>query len=139
VQQYPKAVVPDADESIVMTDEARIRELLEEILESGRTPEEVCAESPELLPQVRKRWRQIRRVEYELDVLFPSSAEENSGAPQPSDQDTERPPQINGDGVSRLPGRVTKWVRLRQATAVFIVLLLVLLGTIIAACLWLRH
>ena len=54
-----------------MTDEIRIRELLEKVLESGRTPEEVCAELPELLPVIRRRLRQIRRVEQEVWAIFP--------------------------------------------------------------------
>ena len=32
--------------------------LLEEMLDSGRTPEEVCRDCPELLPEVRRRWTQ---------------------------------------------------------------------------------
>src|SRR5262245_36189264 len=56
-----------------MTDESRIRELLEEILDSGSTPELVCAEFPNLLPEVQKRWRRLRRVVHGLDLLFPSS------------------------------------------------------------------
>ncbi len=62
-----------------MTDELRIRELLEEILDSGSTPEEVCAKCPELLPEVRKRWWKIQRVARGLDALFPPSAAEGGG------------------------------------------------------------
>jgi serine/threonine-protein kinase len=62
-----------------MTDELRIRELLEEILDSGRSPDEVCAKFPNLLPEVRKRWRRIQRVVRALDELFPPSLEEGEG------------------------------------------------------------
>jgi tetratricopeptide (TPR) repeat protein len=55
-----------------MSHEARVQQLLEEIFESDRTPEEVCRDFPELLPEVRKRWQQMRRTEEELDVLFPA-------------------------------------------------------------------
>ena len=54
-----------------MTDDPRIRELLKEVLDSGRTPEEVCQDFPDLLPKVRDRWHQVRRVQRQLDVLFP--------------------------------------------------------------------
>ena len=37
--------------------------LLEEMLDSGRTPEEVCRDCPELLPEVRQRWRAFRLVD----------------------------------------------------------------------------
>ena len=41
-----------------MADKPRVQELLDEILDSERTPEEVCGACPELLPEVRERWRQ---------------------------------------------------------------------------------
>ena len=56
-----------------MADDLRIRESLQEVLDSGRTPEQVCAELPELLPEVRKRLRRVRQVVRGLDLLFPSS------------------------------------------------------------------
>jgi hypothetical protein len=37
-----------------MPDDLRVRDLVEEILESKRTPEEVCAGTPDLLPAVCK-------------------------------------------------------------------------------------
>jgi hypothetical protein len=36
--------------------------LLEEMLDSGKTPEEVCRDCPELLPEVQKRWKQFRSL-----------------------------------------------------------------------------
>ena len=68
-----------------MTDEFRIQKLLEQILESGLTPEEVCAESPELLPVVETRLRQIRQLEQSIDALFPSPTPVESKAQQSSD------------------------------------------------------
>src|SRR5260370_7186344 len=55
-----------------MADETRVRELLDEILDSERTPEEVCGACPELLPEVRKRWQQMRIIEAELEAWFPT-------------------------------------------------------------------
>jgi serine/threonine-protein kinase len=55
-----------------VSDETRVEQLLEELFESDRTPEEVCADCPELLPEVRKRRRQMRFMEAELEVLFPT-------------------------------------------------------------------
>ena len=61
-----------------MSDERRIRELLEHILESNCDPEEACAECPELLPKVRKRLERMRNVENQIVAFFPSSdAEKN--------------------------------------------------------------
>ena len=57
-----------------MADEPRVQQLLDEILDSERTPEEVCGTWPELLPEVRKRWQADGRiVEAELDALFPTT------------------------------------------------------------------
>src|SRR3954470_3309416 len=56
-----------------MAAESRVQQLLDEISDSGRTPEEVCAACPELLPEVRRRWLQMRIVEAELDAMFPAS------------------------------------------------------------------
>jgi eukaryotic-like serine/threonine-protein kinase len=55
-----------------MAAESRVQELLDEISDSGCTPEEVCGACPELLPEVRRRWQQMRIVEAELDALFPT-------------------------------------------------------------------
>ena len=44
-----------------MAVESLVQQLLDEIADSGRTPEEVCGDCPELLPEVRRRWRQMLR------------------------------------------------------------------------------
>src|SRR5262245_36855432 len=56
-----------------MAIESRVLQLLDEISDSGRTPEEVCGACPELLPEVRRRWLQMRIVDAELDALFPAA------------------------------------------------------------------
>ena len=55
-----------------MSDEPRVEQLVDEMLESGRTPEEVCADCPELLTEVRKRSGLLRIVEAELNAMFPT-------------------------------------------------------------------
>jgi serine/threonine-protein kinase len=55
-----------------MADEALVQQLLDEIFESGKTPETVCGDCPELLSAVRRRWEEMRHVEAELDALFPT-------------------------------------------------------------------
>ena len=79
-----------------MAAESRVQQLLDEISDSGRTPEEVCGACPELLPEVRRRWRQMCAVEAELDALFP--------APGPGpDADTSAPWHAGAD-LPRIPG-----------------------------------
>src|SRR5262245_31283096 len=53
-----------------------ILELVQEILESNRTPEEVCADHPELLWEVRQQLKRAQKVEARLAELFPSSIDE---------------------------------------------------------------
>jgi serine/threonine-protein kinase len=74
-----------------MTDDPRVEQLLDELLDSDATPEEVCGSCPELLPVVRDRWRQMRRVQADLDALFPPA-------------DTPPPPPPDEKGLPRIPG-----------------------------------
>jgi hypothetical protein len=126
-----------------MTDEFRIRELLEEVLDSGRTPEEVCAECPELLSVVKKRLRQIRRVEHGLESLFPSSATQSAGATPTAGQNKDELAQIYGKSIRDRPvGRLqrgAKWARSRPVAVALIVLVVVLLVAIVGASIWVRQ
>jgi tetratricopeptide (TPR) repeat protein len=54
-----------------MSGNPRVQQLLDEMLDSGLTPEEVCEACPELLPEVRERWRRLCRFDAQLDELFP--------------------------------------------------------------------
>src|SRR5262249_19164374 len=83
-----------------MTDNPRLRQLLDELHESHATPDEVCRSCPELLPEVRARWRAVCRVRAELDALFPPPSETPTGPPE----DTA-PPQIPGYEVGAELGR----------------------------------
>src|ERR1700751_5367591 len=49
------------------------------MLASGRTAEEVCRDCPELLPEVRRRWKAFRLVDGSFAALFPDP-ETASGA-----------------------------------------------------------
>src|SRR4051812_36273528 len=78
-------------------DDPRVERLLDELLNSNLTPEQVCAESTDLLPIVRKRWRRIRRLGVDLDSLFGSQGDQPPG---------ERElPQIPGYQVEAVLGR----------------------------------
>lgn len=52
----------------------RVRRIVEEALESDATPEDLCRETPELLPEVRAGLARVRSLELELDAVFPDSA-----------------------------------------------------------------
>jgi serine/threonine-protein kinase len=83
-----------------MTDETRVQQLLDQLLDGQATPEAVCAICPELLPAVRNRWQQMRRLRADLDALFPSPE-------QPTPRPLEWPalPQIPGYEVEAVLGR----------------------------------
>jgi serine/threonine-protein kinase len=88
-----------------MSDESRVDQLLDEILDSERTPEEVCADCPQLLPEVRKRWQQMHRVEAELEALFPTPAPDRDiDTPAPWNPAAELP-RIPGYQVEAVLGR----------------------------------
>ena len=79
--------------------------LLEEMLESGRTAEEVCRDCPELLSEVRQRWRAFRLVDGSLAEFFPDpetppAAKAVAPLPDPADL-----PQVPGYRVEALLGR----------------------------------
>jgi eukaryotic-like serine/threonine-protein kinase len=85
-----------------MPDEARVEALLEELLDSDCSPEEVCRDSPELLSQVRAGWQRIRALQSEVDELFPDS---DPAADQPARKAAVDPPRVPGYDVGEVLGR----------------------------------
>ena len=74
-----------------MPDDPRVQQLLDELLESQSTPEEVCGSCVELLPVVRERWRQMCQARAELDAMFPPEAELGESLPAFPAGDTALP------------------------------------------------
>jgi serine/threonine-protein kinase len=66
-----------------MSDDPRVEELLEELLDSDGIPEEVCRACPELLPQVRAGWQRLRALKAEVGAWFPPSADSDGTTPPP--------------------------------------------------------
>jgi eukaryotic-like serine/threonine-protein kinase len=88
-----------------MAAESLIHQLLNEILDSGRTPEEVCGARPELLPDVRRRWRKMCAVAAEIDALFPIAGHGRDFENFPSPPAGADLPQIPGYDAEALLGR----------------------------------
>src|SRR5262249_30322897 len=87
-----------ASRSPVMAVDSRVQQLLEEIGDSGCTPEKVCAACPELLPEVRRRWLQMCALNANLDKLFPTPE------PDPGRGADAVVPWHTGDERPRIPG-----------------------------------
>jgi serine/threonine-protein kinase len=88
-----------------MGDDPRIQQLLDQLLDSQATPEEVCASCPELLPAVRERWRQMRRLGADLDALFPPQLAPNTKQDALRTTPCEPPLQpAEGTTLPRIPG-----------------------------------
>src|ERR1700733_9705277 len=88
-----------------MAAESRVQQLLDEISDSGCTPEEACGACPELLPEVRRRWREMCAVEAQLDAMFPTPGPDpDAEASAPWESDGARP-RIPGYEVEELLGR----------------------------------
>jgi serine/threonine-protein kinase len=86
-----------------VADDPRVQKLLDELFDSESTPEAVCADFPELLPQVRSRWERMRALESQLDALFPTPDPE--GAARRAGQTASELPRIPGYDVVALLGR----------------------------------
>src|SRR5262249_46337230 len=69
-----------------MADDPRVLGLLEEMLGAGKTPEEVCRDCPELLAEVRERWREFRLIDAQVVELLPglrTTASPGAVTPEP--------------------------------------------------------
>src|SRR5215468_954325 len=54
-----------------MAGDPRVLGLLEEMLDAGKTPDEVCRGCPELLAEVRERWKEFRIIDAAAVELLP--------------------------------------------------------------------
>ncbi len=89
-----------------MAGERNVQRLLEEILDSGVSPEEVCQGDPELLPRVLERLRHLRRVEAQVDALFPPASPSGAGSSASASRLSPAvPPQLPGYELQGVLGR----------------------------------
>jgi serine/threonine-protein kinase len=79
--------------------------LLEEMLESGRTPEEVCRDFPELLPEVKQRWQEFCRIDAQVRVLLPGLGTHPYADTVPSVPHPAGLPRVPGYEVEAVLGR----------------------------------
>jgi serine/threonine-protein kinase len=84
-----------------MSDDPRVEQLLEELLNSGGTPEEACRDSPELLAEVQAGWQRLRALKAEVGAWFPQYPISDDVPPLP----TGELPKIRGYEVQEVLGR----------------------------------
>lgn len=78
---------------------------LEEMLDSGQSAEEVCREYPELLPEVRRRWKDFCRIDAQVEALLPEPATHFVGEAVATGPSAGSLPQIPGYEVEAILGR----------------------------------
>jgi len=88
-----------------MANDPRVAQMLEELLESDRSPEDVCQSCPELLPMVREGLRQIRLVERLFDSLLPTPGLDPSETPHFGSTTDGEVPHISGYAIESVLGR----------------------------------
>lgn len=86
-------------------DDTLVRQLLETILDSERTPEDVCEDHPELLTEVRERLARFRAIELQVDAIFPTPVSAGGREYGPQAVLSGRLPQIPGHFVEAVIGR----------------------------------
>ena len=84
-----------------MSNQDQVDELVLELLDSGRTPEEICRDCPELLAKVRSTWLRVRAVDAEFSSILPDSNGHRETI-VPFDGEL---PQITGYEMQRVLGR----------------------------------
>jgi serine/threonine-protein kinase len=88
-----------------MARDPRVQQLLEELLDTDATPEAVCRDCPELLPEVRERWRRLAAVQSQIDLLFPPAEPTRVAASWPAGGLAPDLPQIPGYAVEGVLGQ----------------------------------
>jgi WD40 repeat protein len=86
------------------TADPRVEQLLEQVLNSGETPEEVCRSCPQLLPQVRAGLRQLRQLEEQVSGLFPPSRDDAGKDGEPASVVPPELPLVPGYDVEGILG-----------------------------------
>jgi serine/threonine-protein kinase len=88
-----------------MAPDSRVADLLEDLLDTDATPEEVCRDCPELLPEVRTRWQRLAALNARIDLLFPPADTVTASAPARPNRLSEELPRIPGYEVEGVLGQ----------------------------------
>ncbi len=87
-----------------MAADPRVQQLLEEVLDTKRTPEEVCRDCPELLPELRLRWQRLESIQARIGALLPEPASTSGADAAPPAHRIDDAPHIPGYQVEAVLG-----------------------------------
>jgi hypothetical protein len=87
-----------------MAADPRVQQLLEEVLESRRSPEDVCRDCPELLPQVLLRLRRLESIQARIGALLPEAETTSGVEAEPAAYRGDYPQHIAGYKVEGVFG-----------------------------------
>jgi serine/threonine-protein kinase len=88
-----------------MTGDPRVLGVLEEMLDSGKTPEDVCRDCPDLLPEVRQRWQAFCRFDAQVGALLPGIQTPRDAGPVAPVPPGAGLPQVPGHEVEAVLGQ----------------------------------
>src|SRR5262245_27399767 len=88
-----------------MAGDPRVLGLLEEMLDSGKTPDEVWLDCPELLPEVRRRWQEFCLIDAQVGALLPGLGTAGATGPVAPAPPAASLPQVPGYEVEEVLGR----------------------------------
>jgi tetratricopeptide (TPR) repeat protein/predicted Ser/Thr protein kinase len=88
-----------------MAANSRVFAMLEEMLDSGKSPAEVCRDCPELLPEVQERWQEFCRIDAEVGACLPEPGTQPQTGGTTAGRCPEGLPQIPGYEVEAMLGR----------------------------------
>jgi serine/threonine-protein kinase len=91
------------EEARPMASNPQVHRLLQEMLELGKTPEEVCRDCPGLLPEVRQRWQQFQLMDAQVRTLLPGLGIQSDALPPAPP--VAGLPQVPGYDVEAVLGR----------------------------------
>src|SRR4029434_6605757 len=76
----------------------------EDMLNTGKTPEDVCRDCPELLGEVRRRWATFRRIDAEFAELLPPPSATGEGETMRAPPRPTELPEVSGYRIERVLG-----------------------------------
>jgi hypothetical protein len=86
-----------------MAGNPQVLELLEEMLDAGKTPEEACRDCPELLSELRQRWQEFQFIDAQVRTCLPGLG--TLPGPEATAPPAAGLPQVPGYEVEAMLGR----------------------------------